>query len=282
MLPGQGADQFARHEYRIARFRARTQHALAARHPAQQCDRDEDAARVGGSFAPDNGHLVPSCQSVHAYVNRLHKVRVEVARQSQGHERCARRSRHRRNITQTPAERLVADLLRRRPKREMNALHHRICLEQEQPVGHARIQHGAIVPCTHDHGRVGGQHAGEVVDQVKLVHNAPTCCENSSLAKLNALNSMWAVMGASKLFVRSYSTVNTRARTASGKKVARFMWIVANSTAVPHNASRGCPACLIAGKRIPRNRASSATGTSSTAAAPNASRPSQDTLTRSA
>src|ERR1039458_6185037 len=111
----------------------------------------------------------------------------------------------------------------------------------------ARIQHGAIVPCTHDHGRVGGQHAGEVVDQVKLVHNAPTCCENSSLAKLNALNSMWAVMGASKLFVRSYSTVNTRARTASGKKVARFMWIAANSTAVPHNASRGCPACLIAG-----------------------------------
>src|ERR1039458_10566121 len=103
------------------------------------------------------------------------------------------------------------------------------------------------VAVAYDDRRVGRQRAGEAVDQVKLIHKAPICCNTASSTTLNALNSTCAAMGASKLLVHSYSAVNTRANTASGTKVATFRWIAANSSAVPHNASRGCPACLSAG-----------------------------------
>ena len=114
MLAGQRAAQFAGDEDRVARFRAGAQHALAARHPAEQRDRDEDAAGVGGGFAADDGHLVPPRQRVQAGVNRLHKLGLEVARQADRHQRRGRRPRHGRNVAQAPAQRLVADLLRRR------------------------------------------------------------------------------------------------------------------------------------------------------------------------
>ena len=85
----------------------------------------------------------------------------------------------------------------------MDALDHRIGLEQQQPVGHAGIQHGAIVAGAHDHRGIGRQRAGQAVDQLELVHTPPICCNDQQLAKFSALNSAWAVMGASRLFVRS-------------------------------------------------------------------------------
>ena len=92
--------------------------------------------------------------------------------------------------------------------REMDALDHRVRLEQQQPVRHADIQHRAIVARAHDHGGIGRQRARQAADQLKLVHRAGRfaqcqCCWMSRRPKFSALNSAWAVMGASRLFVRS-------------------------------------------------------------------------------
>ena len=55
----------------------------------------------------------------------------------------------------------------------MDALDDRIGLEQQQPVRHAGVQHGAIVARAHDHRGVGRQRAGQAVDQLELVHAPP-------------------------------------------------------------------------------------------------------------
>ena len=90
------------------------------------------------------------------------------------------------------------------------------------------------------------------------------------------------MMGASRLFVRSYSAVSTSASTNSGTNVARFRCTAANSSEVPHSASRGCPACLISRIQDAAKHHLLRHGASSTAVAPSASLPPQDMETRSA
>ena len=86
--------------------------------------------------------------------------------------------------------------------REMNALHYRIGLEQQQAVGQPDVQHGAIVTGADDHRGVGRQRAGEAADQLEFVHR-PQRSWSRRRPKFSALNSAWAVMGASRLLVRS-------------------------------------------------------------------------------
>ena len=69
--------------------------------------------------------------------------------------------------------------------------------------GTPSIQHGAIVARAHDDGGIGRQRARQAVDELELVHAAQVCWMRNSVTKFRALNSAWAVMGASRLSVRS-------------------------------------------------------------------------------
>ena len=85
----------------------------------------------------------------------------------------------------------------------MNALDDCVRLKEQQLVGHAGIQHGTIVARSHDHGGIGRQRACEAVDELELVHAAQVCWMRNKVTKFSALKSAWAMMGASKLSVRS-------------------------------------------------------------------------------
>ena len=110
-------------------------------------------------------------QRVHAGVNLLHKLRLKLLRQ----RRCVttrrrRRAGHRGDVAQAAGQRLAPDFFRRRFGGEMNALHHRVGLEQQQPVAHAHIQHGAIITRADHDGVIRRQRARQAGDEFKFVH----------------------------------------------------------------------------------------------------------------
>ncbi len=94
MFGGKRAAQFAGDKDGITLFRAGPQHALSARHPAEQRDGDKQALGAGGGLTADNRHLVPSSQRVHAGVNGFHRLGFEIAPQAKGYERGRGRSCH--------------------------------------------------------------------------------------------------------------------------------------------------------------------------------------------
>ena len=89
-------------------------------------------------------------ERVDAIVNGLDERRIKLAGQSDGHQRRRRGAGHRRDIAQAAAEGFVADLLRSRGGRKMDAFDHRIGLEQQQPIRQPEVEHGAIISRTDD------------------------------------------------------------------------------------------------------------------------------------
>ena len=90
MFACQRTAQFAGHKNRIAGLCAGTEDLFSPRDRAEQRDGNENAVRVRRRFAADNRHAVFSGQRAHAVINFADKLRLEMFRQPDGHQRGGR------------------------------------------------------------------------------------------------------------------------------------------------------------------------------------------------
>src|SRR5262245_33373763 len=160
MFSGKRAAKLAGNENRVARFRARTKHTLVFGHGSEQGDRNEDALRIRRRFPANDGHVMQDGQGIHAPRNRLNELRIELLWQRKRDQRSVGSSGHRCNIAQTAGQRFVSDLLRCSGRPIMNSFHHGVGLQQDETIGQAQVQYGAVVTSSNAYRSVRRQRRG--------------------------------------------------------------------------------------------------------------------------
>ncbi len=194
---------------------------------AQQADREQEPIGVGRGFTSHNRHAMPRGQGVQPPVNPFDAGDIECRRQPRVISALeGRRPWRPRRSNTAPGP--CARSARQGVRVEVDALDHRVGLEQHPAVRQPEVENRAVIarrPPTRG-GR--GRSRVRAPDQFELVH-PPT----SSHVKLARLNRPWAPIGPERP-VCSYKRRQQHGKKHHGETSPALAWVKANTNAVSH------------------------------------------------
>src|SRR4051812_11347925 len=170
MLSGDGAAEFARDKNGITWFCARARDLAVARNCADEGNGNENFLRRGRCFAASDRDIEFLSDRVDSAINGEDEFRIEIFRESDGHQAGGGVSGHGRDVTQGPTQSFPANLYRIGVRHEMDSFDHRVRFKEEEFAGNAEIDRRAVIARALNDGGVLVEIWDQFCDEFELVH----------------------------------------------------------------------------------------------------------------